>query len=76
VTEELGSRIPTWELYTEKVHIYEKGVLREIIVFIYRGMMNFMFLERAISFICPIDVCNDIDEILYCDMKHEKDPKF
>ena len=64
------------DFYTEKIHIMEKDVMREIIIFIHRGKMSFMFLEKAISFISPIDICHDIDEILYCDMKYVYNPQY
>jgi hypothetical protein len=35
-----------------------------------------MFLEKAITFMNPINILNDIEEINYCNMQYEKDPKF
>ena len=45
-----------------------KGVHREIIMFIYKNQMHFMFLEKAISFVNAVDILQDIEEINYCNM--------
>lgn len=64
------------EFYTEKVHIIEKGVLREIIVFIFKNQMHFMFLEKAISFVNSVNILEEIEEINYCNMQYIKDPQY
>lgn len=50
--------------------------MREIIVFIWKNDMHFMFLEKAISFVNAVNILKDIEEINYSDMRYEKDPKF
>lgn len=64
----VSSSLENLEFYTEKLHIIEKGVHREIIMFIYKNQMHFMFLEKAISFVNAVDILQDIEEINYCNM--------
>jgi hypothetical protein len=35
-----------------------------------------MFLEKAISFVNAVDILQDIEEVNFCTMQYEKDPKF
>ena len=49
------------ELYTEKVTIWEKGILKEILIVIYDNQMNFIFLEKDIFFMKPISILTDIE---------------
>ena len=37
---------PLLSVYTEKVHIFENNVLKEIILVIYNGELNFLFIEK------------------------------
>lgn len=55
-------------LYTEKMHIWEKGILRDIIMVIYRGFMNFIFIDQDIKFMKHIDIMQEIEEVLVCTM--------
>ena len=48
------------ELYTEKVTIWEKGILKDILIVIYDYQMNFIFLEKDIFFMKPISILTDI----------------
>ena len=45
-------------------------------MFIYKNQMHFMFLEKAISFVNAVDILTEIEEINYCNMQYEKEPKF
>jgi len=72
----ISSGLDPLDFYSEKIHIIEKGVHREIILFIYKNQMHFMFLEKAISFVNAVDILTEIEEINYCNMQYEKEPKF
>lgn len=58
-------------VYTEKMHIWEKGILRDIIMVIYRGQMNFIFIDQDIKFIRQIDIQADIDSVFKCTMEDD-----
>ena len=36
------------ELYTEKITIWEKGILKDILVVIFNNKMNFIYLNKEI----------------------------
>tara|TARA_B110000285_G_C14956956_1_gene529695 strand:+ start:581 stop:799 length:219 start_codon:yes stop_codon:yes gene_type:complete len=56
------------DLYMEKVHIFEKNILKEILIIIYKNKMNFLYLEKEIFFIRPISIIDNIDSIIKCKM--------
>ena len=49
------------KLYTEKVTIWEKGILKDILIVIYNNLMSFIFLEKDIFFMKPINILTDIE---------------
>ena len=57
------------ELYTEKVTIWEKGILKDILIVIHDNKMNFIYLEKEIQFMKPINIFTDIEYIQKCTMK-------
>jgi len=56
------------EFYMEKVHIYEKNILKEILLVIYKNRLNFLYLEKEIFFMRPISIIESIDSIIKCTM--------
>ena len=48
------------DLYMEKVHILENGTLSEVLMFVHKNLLNFVYLEKSISFIKPIDILEDL----------------
>ena len=64
----LNGKASKFELYTEKIHIYEKNILKEIFLVIYQNEMSFIYLEKDIFFMKPINICTDIEEVLDCSM--------
>ena len=64
----LHGKAGKFELYTEKIHIYEKNILKEILLVIYQNEMSFIYLEKDIFFMKPINICTDIEEVLDCSM--------
>lgn len=63
-----NDKVGKFELYTEKIHIYEKKILKEILLVIYQNEMSFIYLEKDIFFMKPINICTDIKQILDCSM--------
>ena len=59
------------ELYTEKMHICEKGILRDIVMVIYKELMYFIFIDEGIEFIRPINMLENIDIVLECTMRKD-----
>ena len=49
------------ELYTEKITIWEKGILKDILVVIFNNKMNFIYLNKEIQFMKPICIITDIE---------------
>lgn len=64
----LNGKAGKFELYTEKIHIYEKNILKEILLVIYQNEMSFIYLEKDIFFMKPVNICTDIEEVLDCSM--------
>ena len=56
------------KLYTEKVTIWEKGILKDILIVIYNFTMYFIFLEKDIFFMKPINILTDIEFFQKCTM--------
>lgn len=56
------------DLYMEKVHIYEKNILKEILIVIFKNKMNFLYLEKEIFFMRPISIIQSIDLVSKCTM--------
>jgi len=59
--KEIGRDTERMELYTEKVTIWEKGILKDILVTIYQFQMSFIFPEKDLFFMRPINILTDID---------------
>jgi hypothetical protein len=59
------------KLYTEKVTIWEKGILKDILIVIYNFTMYFIFLEKDIFFMKPINILTDIEFFQKCTMFKE-----
>ena len=57
-----------FDLYTEKIHVYEKNILKEILLVIYKNEMSFIYLEKDIFFMKPINIGTDIEQIVDCSM--------
>lgn len=60
------------ELYMEKVHILENGTLSEVLMFVHKNLLNFVYLEKPISFIKPIDILQELKSIWWCTMIKRK----
>lgn len=60
------------ELYMEKVHILENGTLSEVLMFVHKNLLNFVYLEKPISFIKPICVLEEIESMWWCTMIKRK----
>ena len=52
----------------EKVHIFERNILKEILIVIFKNKMNFIYLEKDIFFMRPINIVDNIDSIIKCTM--------
>lgn len=57
------------ELYTEKITIWEKGILKDILIVIYEHQMSFIFLEKDLFFMKSINILTDIDCFTKCSMR-------
>jgi len=44
------------DLYMEKVHIFERNILKEILIVIFKNKLNFIYLEKDIFFMRPIGI--------------------
>jgi len=64
----LNGKSGKFDLYTEKIHICENKILKEILLVIYQNEMSFVYLEKDIFFMKPINICTDIEEVLDCSM--------
>ena len=64
----IGLKTPNLDLYMEKVHIFERNLLKEILIVIFKNKMNFIYLEKDIFFMRPINIVNGIESILKCTM--------
>jgi len=58
-------------VFIEKVHIWDKGTLREILLVVYHNHMSFIFLEKDYFFMKPISTFQDINSIFKCTMANE-----
>lgn len=59
------------DCYIEKVHLYERGVLRQVLLVIYKATLFLINLKRDISVMRPISILFDIDKIIQCSMTDE-----
>jgi len=64
----LNGKAGKFELYMEKVHIFEKNILKEILLVIYQNEMSFIYLSKDIFFMKPLNICTDIEEVRECSM--------
>ena len=64
----LTNKTENLNLYTEKVHLFEHNMLKEILLVIYDNEMSFIFLEKDIQFMRPINIITDIDRVIKCSM--------
>ena len=59
---------PNLSVYTEKLHIYENNTPKEIVLVVYNGEMNFLFVEKKGQFMNSINIGRDVDRIIKCSM--------
>lgn len=71
--EQIGPKTSRMELYTEKVTIWEKGILKDILIVIYEHEMSFIFLDKDLFFMKSISILTDIDSFTKSTMKKSYD---
>lgn len=52
------------ELYTEKVSVWEKGVIKQVLLVVNKSSFNLIFIDKEIQFMKPLDVFYDIEAIV------------
>ena len=72
ISDQVRPDMPNMDLYMEKVHILENGTLTEVLMFVHKNLLNFVYLEKPISFIKPICVLDEIEAIWWCTMVKRK----
>ena len=61
------------DLYTEKMHIVERGILRDIIMVIHRNYINFIWVDQPIKFMRPVNIIGEIEQVYMCTMESSID---
>lgn len=57
------------EVFVEKLHVYEKSILKEVLLVIYKGRLNLIYQEKEFFFLRPISIMTDIQCIMKCTMQ-------
>jgi hypothetical protein len=48
LSDQVKPDMPVMDLYMEKVHIMENGTLSEVLMFVHKNVLHFVYLETAI----------------------------
>lgn len=72
LSDQVRPDMPPLDLYMEKVHILENGTLSEVLMFVHKNLLNFVYLEKPVSFLKPINITEDLKSIWWCTMIKRK----
>jgi len=64
VFKPIANNSPNKELYTEKVSVWEKGVIKQVLLVVNKSSFNLIFIDKEIQIMKPLDVFYDIETIV------------